>query len=455
MNAWFAEEAARAAWVGVLFLAVFAAAEVWHRLAAPPPEWTRKLVHFGGGIISLSLPWIVRSHWTVLVLGVVFAGIILFTRRLGLLASVHGVARRSDGGVYFPIAVYGMYLLAADQPVFYLISLSALVVSDALAALVGGAYGRVRYRVESDRRSMEGSVVFFLATFLAVHLPLILMTSIDRRLSVVVAVQIALLVTLLEAISVQGNDNLIVPLGTFLLLHKLSTQTVATILWQLGAQLAIVAILLVAVWRLRLLTFAGTLAASLFLYAAWSLGGPTWMVGPVAGMITFGFVVRRAAAAERGPAARYQVLAVFYTTLVPVALVVANNVFETVLQHPSLRSGDPFHPLYLGAIAAHLAILTLVFRSGSPWTGVAPAGQVVAAYLVSVAGVMLPGLLASSPGLAGFLVAMVIPAMALALYLLANRLGRHPRERPWDGRLRAGASALAVAVPLAMLLAGA
>src|SRR5690606_6142869 len=151
----------------------------------------------------------------------------------------------------FPIAVYGMYLLAADQPAFYLISLSALVVSDALAALVGGAYGRVRYRVESDRRSSEGSVVFFLATLLAVHLPLLLMTPIDRRLSVLVAVQIALLVTLLEAISLQGNDNLIVPLGTFLLLHKLTIQTPETILWQLVAQIAIVGVLLLATWRLR------------------------------------------------------------------------------------------------------------------------------------------------------------------------------------------------------------
>ena len=49
-------------------------------------------------------------------------------------------------------------------------------------------------------------------------------------------------------------------------------------------------------------------------------------------------------------------------------------------------------------------------------------------------------------------IAVVIPAAALVLYLLGNRLARHPRERPWDGRLRAGATAMATALPLALLL---
>ena len=453
MNSWLVDEAVRAGAVGALFLLVFAAAEAWRHCGSPPFEWTRKLVHFGGGLVSLTLPWIVRSHWTVLVLGILFAAIILLTRRMGLLASVHGVSRSSQGGIYFPIAVYGMFLLAADQPAFYLISLAALVVSDALAALVGSSYGRVRYRVEGDRRSIEGSLVFFLATFLAVHLPLLLMTPIDRRLSVLVAIQIALLVTLLEAISLEGNDNLIVPLGTFLLLHKLTIQTPETIFWQLAAQLAILGLLLAAAWRLRLLTFAGTLAASLFFYAAWSLGGPAWIVGPSAAMAAFALVLRRAVAEKRGPEARYQVTAVFYTAIVPITLIILNNLFETVVPHAALSSGDPFYPAFLGSIAANLSVLALVFWRGTPWVASAAPAQVAGSYLAGVLAVVPVGVMAI-PGMtaAQIAVAAAIPAAALILYLLANRLARHPRQRPWDGRLRAAAAAAAALLPVTILL---
>ena len=50
-------------------------------------------------------------------------------------------------------------------------------------------------------------------------------------------------------------------------------------------------------------------------------------------------------------------------------------------------------------------------------------------------------------------VALMIPMATLVLYLVANRVARHPQERPWDGRVRAGAVALATALPLVLLLA--
>lgn len=450
---WLAEEALRAAGVGAVFLLIFAAAELWRRFGAPEPEWTRKLVHFGGGVVSLALPWLVRSHWTVLVLGSLFAAILLLSRRLGMLASVHGVERKSEGGIYFPIAVYVMFLLAADRPVFYLISVLALVVSDALAALVGTTYGRLRFRVERDRRSIEGSAVFFLATFLAVHLPLLLLTDVDRLLSVLVAVQIALLVTFLEAISLEGNDNLVVPIGTYLLLLKLTPQTAETIFWQLVAQLAIIAGLYALVWRSRLLTGAGTIAASLFFYGAWSLGGPEWLVAPAVGLVAFAVVVRFARSYDHKPSSRYQVLAVFYTGIVAAALFIGNNVLETVLRPARWGAGDPLYPVYLGVLAANLALLTLVFWVGTPWVRRASPLQLAGSIALG-AGVLIPvGVLAhASTTAAQAGLAALVPALAAGLYLLANRRAGVPQQRPWDGRLQSFSVAASAAVLLPLFL---
>jgi len=443
------EEVLRGAAVGAVFLLTFAAAEAWRFFGSPPPEWTRKLVHVCGGLVSLALPWLVRSHWTVLVLGLVLMAILLLTRRWGLLNSVHGVARRSEGGLYFPIAVYAMFLLAADRPVFYLISILALVVSDALAALVGSSYGRLRFRVERDRRSVEGSVVFFLATFLAVHLPLLLLTEVDRVLSVLVAVQIALLVTFLEVISLRGNDNLIVPIGTYLLLLKMTPQSPETILWQLVAQLVILACLFAIVWRSRLLTASGTIAASLFFYGAWSLGGPLWVVAPAAGLLALGVIVRFAREIDHSPSSRYQVLAVFYTGIVAAAIFIASNVLTTVIRHPVWGEGDALYPLYLGVLAAHLALLTLIFWKGSPWVRRASPGQILGSIALGTA-LLIPIGAWVQPNitLPQMMLAAAMPVLAAGLYLAANWLPGVPRQRPWDWRLQS----LAVATSLLLLL---
>jgi dolichol kinase len=450
-------ELLRASGIAAIFLGIFVVAEVWRHLTNPPPEWTRKLVHVGGGMVSLALPWLVRSHWTVLALGALLGAVLLATRRLGLLPSVHSVARRSEGAVYFPIAVYLVFLLAAGRPILYLISVLTLVVSDALAALVGTTYGRITYRVERDRRSIEGSAVFFLATFLAVHLPLLLLTDVDRLVSVLVAMQIALLITILEAVSLGGADNLIVPIGTYLLLLKLTPQPSSALLWQLVVQVTILGLLFLLAWRLRLLTASGTLAASIFFYGAWGLGGAAWLIGPAIALVVFGVILRLAVEIDHGPSARFQVLAVFYTTLIPAAIFLLNDVLRSVLAHPAWRNGDPLLPLFAGSLAGQLALLCVVFWEGTPWVEAPRPVHVLGSLAVAI-GAMVPAALGFQSGGRGrqALAAAALPLVAMALYVGVNRLARLPHDRPWDGRLRAacvGAGALLV-FPLLLPLEG-
>jgi phytol kinase len=96
------------------------------------------------------------------------------------------------------------------------------VLSDTLAALVGGAYGKWCYAVGGSRRTAEGSAVFFLTTILCVAVPLLLLTSLDPPAAILIAVQTALAAALLEAVSPRGSDNVIVPLATYCLLVTLA-----------------------------------------------------------------------------------------------------------------------------------------------------------------------------------------------------------------------------------------
>jgi phytol kinase len=455
-----AHELVAAALVGAGFLTVFALAELWQRLADPPVEWTRKFVHFFGGLIAATFPWAFTYRWTVVALALLFGGIIWGTRRFGLLQSVHGIERRSAGGLFYPLAVLVVFLVGHDQPVFYLIAILALVVSDTLAALLGSTYGRQMYTVETDRRSLEGSAVFFLTTFLVTHLPLLLMAGMDPMLSVLISIQVAIIVTQFEAISLRGNDNLLVPVATFYLLVKMTPRGVEHIAGQLLAQLVIIAIIGLVAWRMRSLTLSGAIALMLFGYGAWGLGGPEWVVAP--GMALLAFMGLRLLFARElpTPPARYQVVATFYVCIVATILFIANNTFETLIPwaHPALRGGDPLYTPFVGVVAAQLALLLIAQmlplrrRPAPRWQTVLPSAA--AAFLL----VVPIGLAVGPDGFTwyGAFLSATITAAAIALYVAVLSLKTWPIAPPWNVRLQAlsTASAVAVAVPIQLWWVG-
>lgn len=458
MSAWLpphgtlAGELARLALVLLAYGVVFALAELWRRRAAPPVEWTRKLVHVGGGLVSASFPWLFAWQWTVLALALVAIAGLAIGRRGNLVPSVTAVERRSRGEMWFPVGVYLLFVVARHQPVYWLIALAALVFSDSAAALIGRAYGRFGYAVGEDRKSVEGSLVFLLATFLAVHVALLLGTDIERSASVLVAVQLALLVASFEAISMRGNDNLVVPLGTYYLLLKLAHQPAGAIALQLAAQLALLAITATIAWRTKLLTFSGAVAAHLVLYAAWSLGGPAWTFAPLGALAGYVALDARYGGHHGVPQGGHQVRAIYYTSIVGVLTIFADNSFATLLPIvDTLRFGHPFRPLTIGAFAAPLAIVAWELletvpaarRGGALVRGAKAFGAAVLAVLVPALAV-----LGSVTNTQTITIAALVPLLAVAAHL-----GLRARVRLGHGlagRLRVAALATLLATLVAM-----
>ena len=262
--------------VSLAFASVFAGTQLWKMHFDPPAEWTRKTVHAAGGLICTGFPWWFASHWSVLLLCVAFAVVLLVSRLAGLLSAVHGVERKTMGALYFPLTVYLLYYWVSDQAVIYLVSMLVLVVSDALAAVLGKSYGKTIFSVDRERKSLEGSLAFLFSAFLAVQIPLLVLTDMDTGVVLLVALQVALLVTGFEAISQGGMDNLAVPLATSFLLTKLIHADIAWMFYQLSGHLAIIVLAAVLAWRNRMLTFSAAIALQLYLYGAFSLGAPVW-----------------------------------------------------------------------------------------------------------------------------------------------------------------------------------
>jgi phytol kinase len=187
------------------------------------PEVSRKFVHVGTGTIALTFPLLFSNPLPVLVL-LGLAIPLMFAIRLGVLGGVgnvlHSVQRQSYGEVYLALAIAITFLRAEEQPVLYVLPILVITLSDTAAALIGTAYGRKRFRVEGGGKSIEGVVVFFIVTWLASLIVLVLMSDAAPLNIVLISMLLAAFCALVEVDSWRGLDNLFVPVGAFLLLAR-------------------------------------------------------------------------------------------------------------------------------------------------------------------------------------------------------------------------------------------
>ena len=261
--------------VAVLYLALFAGAEIWSRIASPDVETTRKMVHFGGGIVALFFPILFETHWPVLIMASLFTIVLLVTKRSALLGSVQGVERVTIGEIIYPLSIYTTFLLAtiSGRYTTYAIAILILAMADAVAGIVGKRYGRHRYHVGDGKKSLEGSAAFFAVTFGIIvagllagggnPLPEILMASL----------LVSLLLTGVEAIAPKGLDNAAVPLGAWYLLSYVSTRPMRDMALDLALLVMVAAVCLWLALAKRVIGVAGAIVVALAIYGAFMLVG--------------------------------------------------------------------------------------------------------------------------------------------------------------------------------------
>lgn len=316
--------------IAVCFLGLIAVAEVWRAFRNPPAEWTRKLVHIGGGLICLTLPFFIQSHWVALVLAAGMAAIFIVSKHKGLLNSVHGVDRKTLGTEFYPVVIYLLFVLCLGVEWKFVICVLVLAVSDSAAALVGKRFGRLRFAVEEECKSVEGSAAFFAVTFAVVFVPLLIWNPLDQDPTAkwhyaLASCLIGMLVMCVELVSLRGMDNLWVPLGTLLVL----TKTMQTDVYDLSIQnvsfLAILTIVIVFSYVSRAFNVGGAIVVCLGSYSCWAMGSFDWAL-PV--FVGFGFYLV-ASRIAKSPW-KLRVRPVLISLLPPLLILAAANIFLNV-----------------------------------------------------------------------------------------------------------------------------
>lgn len=214
---------------------MFAAAVALHggillarRAWRPSGELTRKLIHMTTGTLALSFPVLFTAAWPVVILAGGACLIVLWTRHTapgrrferwyGL-----GSSRRLEslGEFYFAAAIGLLFLLVRTDLVRYAFPLAAITYGDAAAAIVGKRWGRRKYRTPAgETKSLEGSAAFLAVACLA-GAAVFVAAGVSVSAVGVPIVAVALVMTVLEAVSVRGLDNILVPAGGLLALRLL------------------------------------------------------------------------------------------------------------------------------------------------------------------------------------------------------------------------------------------
>lgn len=326
-------------------------------LGRPSPEATRKLTHLGAGVGCVALPFLIRSPWVALVLAAGMTALCALSSRHGLLPALHRVDRRTRGSEYYPVAVFLLFLVARDRPAIYVSAVLVLAVADASAAIVGVRWGRTRYEVEEARKSAEGSAAFLAVALAAIFLPLLLMTELGPLHAALCALLVAALVTLFEAVSLSGADNLFVPLAVAVGLDKITSKPLAEAVYQdLCLAVAVLAGALLA-RRARWFNPGATLVLVLATYGVWALGSWLWAVPILVALAASPIVKLRAG---HGAAGSEKVRATVAALLPPFLFLAARN---AIAQDKAALFG-PYLAALAAAVGCWIRAHSALFRAG-------------------------------------------------------------------------------------------
>ncbi len=373
-------------------------------------ELARKLVHMGMGVVCLLFPWLFSVAWPVWVLAVAAIGALAAVRLVPFLRErlgdvLGGVGRASLGELYFPAGVAMVFTLAGGEVVYFCVPVGVLTFADTAGALIGQRWGRHRYEAVESTKSVEGSTAVLLVTWLCVSAGLVAFTHLPWMLAGMAGMGLGLFAMLVEAVSWNGLDNLLLPLATLAQL-KMTTRLGAA---EQGSRVVILVTLAVFMltWRRRsLLNDSARLGAALAAYLFWSLGGWQWLVAPAVLMASY---VRLMPSIPGGPT-RHNLSAI---------ICIASAGLPWSLAQALVPDERWLWFFTLGLAAQQAIIAAVRFAQGRPkwrpwqWWGMAllQAGLFQGTAFVAINGrtlvtpfMMLPGLLVLGSALAVFMI---------------------------------------------------
>jgi len=188
-----------------------------------PQDVSRKIIHIAAGSWIIFWPLYYGGHWSyVLNIAVAVLWTILFLVK-GLTATpddpaVKTMTRTGDpkellkGPLFFTLVMefVGIFFFMDIRGI---VTMAALGWGDGLAPLFGKRFGTIKYSILNNEKSLQGSLAMLVFSYLAsLMFSLIILPSAINITFIINLLIIALVATIIEAISPKDIDNILIPL---------------------------------------------------------------------------------------------------------------------------------------------------------------------------------------------------------------------------------------------------
>ena len=185
------------------------------------PFISRKFLHIMVGNIFFILP-LFEHAWVMSFIAA--APFILLTFLFSPYSPLKTVTATSAAGhglglVYYSISWTILAYVFFDKPWVISIGIVAMSYGDGFASLIGNIYGRHTYKIFQDTKSIEGSIAMF---FFTIVMGVVALVYYGQRINLPVIAGVALVATIIEAITPKGADNLTVSLSSALLYYAIA-----------------------------------------------------------------------------------------------------------------------------------------------------------------------------------------------------------------------------------------
>jgi phytol kinase len=201
----------------VYVFAVIGIAELMRLSGRRSAAFTRKFVHIGVGMLIVGIALLFRVWYLALIPPASFVLINAVSYLRGTFQAMEGEDRGNLGTIYFPIAFGAIIYACWGLPALMVAAMMPLTWGDAMGALVGGRLGANQYTIWGHRKSVEGSVAMLFWSWVTTSLALFAMpylagnTPINWLVALLQGGAVAVIATIVEAVTPWGMDNLSIP----------------------------------------------------------------------------------------------------------------------------------------------------------------------------------------------------------------------------------------------------
>ena len=247
------------------------------------PNLNRKIIHSMVGVAVSFSPFIFLSNIQPLILALTFLIINLFSYKHNKLKSFHNLNRKTLGTIFFPLGFIIIAALFWEYKYNIACCFMILAIADPLSSLTGENIKKPhKYNIGGDVKSYEGSMIMFLSTFIILYL---FSNSVFHQFDTLETFLAILLscfaITIAEAMSIKGSDNISIPLTAFFFIEIFNTVNMGNFIIGFSFVISLITIVLFYFYKRKHLSLDGFLSSTLMAGLILGFGGLKYVL-PIA-----------------------------------------------------------------------------------------------------------------------------------------------------------------------------